>query len=77
MALCTLATRQLEYCGLSGSHSLFAKVFDVSGNTAISSPITVSFGQLDTTLPDVHVTNVVNDGKSLRSLHRRATRKER
>jgi len=51
--------------GLSGSRRLFAKVFDVTGNSATSSPITVNVGQADSTPPDVQVTSVVYDGKNI------------
>ena len=51
--------------GLSGSHTLSAKVFDVTGYSATSSPITVSVGQLDTTPPDVQVTRVASTSKAI------------
>jgi len=51
--------------GLSGQHSLFAKVFDVNGNSATSSTITVTVGAQDSTPPDVQVTSAVTTGKTL------------
>lgn len=51
--------------GLTGSHNLFAKVIDSAGYSATSSPITVNVGQADTTPPDVQVTSVAYDGKSI------------
>jgi subtilisin family serine protease len=51
--------------GLSGSQSLLAKVIDVAGYSATSSPITVNVGQADLTPPEVQVTSVVSSGKSI------------
>src|SRR5258706_1899074 len=51
--------------GLIGQHTLFAKIFDSAGNNATSSTITAMVGSTDTVPPDVQVTGVVNDGKSL------------
>jgi hypothetical protein len=51
--------------GLSGSHTLSAKVVDVTGYSATSSPITVNVGQADSTPPDVQVTSVVYNRKAL------------
>jgi subtilisin family serine protease len=51
--------------GLNGQHTLFAKVFDVNGNSAASSTRTVSIGTQDSTPPDVQVTSAVSSGKTL------------
>jgi len=51
--------------GLIGQHTLFAKIFDSAGNNATSSTITAMVGSTDTVPPDVQVTGVVYDGKSL------------
>jgi subtilisin family serine protease len=51
--------------GLSGQHSLLAKVLDVNGNSATSSTITVTVGVQDTMPPDVQVTSAVTTGKTL------------
>jgi hypothetical protein len=51
--------------GLIGQHTLFAKIFDSAGNNATSSTITAMVGSTDTVPPDVQLTGVVYDGKSL------------
>ncbi len=51
--------------GMTGSHSLMAKAFDVNGYSASSSPISVTVGQMDSTPPDVQVTGVLYDGKNI------------
>jgi subtilisin family serine protease len=51
--------------GLSGQHSLFAKIFDSNGNSATSSTISVAVGSADTTPPDVQITGVAYDGKNI------------
>jgi hypothetical protein len=44
---------------------LFAKVFDVNGNSATSSTFSVTVGAQDSTPPDVQVTSAVTTGKTL------------
>jgi len=51
--------------GLSGQHTLFARIYDNSGNSSTSSTITVTIGAQDSTPPEVQVTSVVNSGKTL------------
>ena len=50
---------------LSGSHSISAKIYDVYGNSATSTSISVTVGTIDTVPPDVQVTGIVYDGKNL------------
>jgi thermitase len=51
--------------GLSGQHSMFAKVIDVNGNSAASSMISVTVGAQDSTPPDVQVTSAVTSGRTI------------
>ena len=52
---------------LSGTHSIFAKIFDMYANSAASTSITLTVGPTDTVPPDVQVTGIVYDGKNLSS----------
>jgi subtilisin family serine protease len=49
--------------GLSGSHTLVAKAYDVAGNIASSSPVTVSVVPPDTTPPTVKITGYAISGQ--------------
>lgn len=57
--------------GLSGTHTLIGKVYDVVGSTATSSSVTVNIGSgsnsttSDTTPPSVSIASITYDGKFL------------
>ena len=56
----------LDTTALSGSpHTVFAKVYDVYGNSATSTSITLTIGPADTVPPDVQITGIAYDGKNL------------
>jgi len=42
-----------------------AKIYDVYGNSAVSTSMTLTVGPTDTVPPDVQVTGIVYDGKNL------------